>query len=99
MLNTFRINAGIRFLVAELVLIGVIIAAGGKLSTRESTQPSIPGDFAAAAVLPNYRDAKPDSAYRQARDSPRKGTRAALPRQRVRVPAQSSQPAITFHRA
>src|SRR4030088_195332 len=78
MLYTFRVSAGVRFLVTELVLIGVIIAAEGKLPARRSTQPSIPGDFAAAAVLPNYREVKPNSAYRQARDSPRKGTRALL---------------------
>jgi ribose transport system permease protein len=34
MLNTFGVSAGIRFLVTGLVIIGVIIAAGGKRSAR-----------------------------------------------------------------
>jgi ribose transport system permease protein len=34
MLNTFGVSAGIRFLVTGLVIIGVIIAAGGQKTAR-----------------------------------------------------------------
>jgi len=34
MLNTFGVSAGIRFVVTGLVIIGVIIAAGGQKMTR-----------------------------------------------------------------